>query len=251
MKFPEIVIVGGTKCGTTAMWYNLDKHPDIHMAMKSQSSIEMNFWKGRKWKMGIEWYKKRFPNDKVGGEKTAGYFVNKSAFKQMKKHIPDVKLIYCVRNPVDRAYSNFQMNKKAGKVSVFDMNTFKKRYGGHGKYINFIENNILKFFDEDQLYISVMEKMKNDPSNEMKKVFEFLGVSDLKLPKKVIGGVLLKDRSRKEDVVLNRKEKFYRVWSKHTDVLSGKMRKEILNYYKPFNKKLFKFIGYEIKEWRK
>lgn len=251
MKFPEFIIVGGTKCGTTALWYNLDKHPDIHMAMKSQTSIEMSFWRGHRWKMGIEWYKRKFPDNKICGEKTAGYFANKSAFRQINKHIPNVKIIFCMRNPVDRAYSNFQMNKKAGKVGGFNINVFKKRYSNHGKYINFIQKHMLKFFDESQLYISVMERMKDDPTGEMKKVFEFLEVSDLNYPKKIIDGVLLRNRSRKEDVKLSQKEKFYRVWSKHTEVLTGPLRQQLLQYYQSPNKKLFKYLGYEIEEWNK
>ena len=77
MKLPELVIVGATKCGTTALWYNLDKHPDVTMAMKSRNSIEMNYWAGTKYKEGIEWYKKRFGNTKICGEKTAGYYIKK------------------------------------------------------------------------------------------------------------------------------------------------------------------------------
>jgi len=251
MKLPEIIIVGATKCGTTALWYNLDKHPDIFMAPKSKTSIEMHFWKSTSWKKGLDWYKTRFPTKKLAGEKSAAYFANKQAFKTMHKYIPDVKLIFCVRNPVDRAYSNFQMNKKARKVSVFNRNIFNQRYAAHGKYINFIERNILKHYPQDQLHICVTEHMKKNPTEEMRKVFEFIGVSDLGYPKKIIDGQLLKNRSRQEDIKLNQKEKFYRVWSKQPDKLVGPFRKELLNYYKPFNLRLFDYLGYNIKEWNK
>jgi len=251
MKFPDIIIVGATKCGTTALWYNLNKHPDIYMAMSSSNSIEMRFWKGRKWKLGLEWYQKKFPDDKIGGEKTAGYSANPLVFKEMKKHIPNVKLILCVRNPVDRAYSNFQMNFRANKISGFDYPSFKKRYSNAGKYINQIRNNILKYFDKEQLYVCVAEHMKLDTTEEMRKIFEFIGVYDLNLPPKNINGILLRNRSRLEDIKLSNKEDFYRVWSKHTEKLTGPLRQELLRYYKPYNEKLFNYLGYTIKEWNK
>ena len=251
MKFPEIIIIGATKCGTTALWYNLNKHPDIHMATKSQTSIEMDFWGGIKYREGFNWYKTKFPNDKLGGEKTAGYFANTKALRLISEYIPNVKLFYCVRNPVDRAYSNFQMNRKAGKIFSFDRNIFRKRYSTEGRYICHIQDRILKYFNKDQLYICVAEKMKNNSTEEMKKIFSYIGVEDLNFSSKIIPGELLKHRSRQEDIALSNEEQFYRVWSKHTEQLTGSFRNELLDYYKSYNERLFNFLGYEIKEWSK
>jgi len=250
MKFPNIIIIGAAKCGTTAMWYNLNKHPDISMALKSSTSVEMNFWKSNTWKKGIDWYCSHFENlnTPYNGEKSTGYYMSKSSMRQIKKYIPDVKLILCTRNPVDRAFSNFQMNRKAGRVTNFERSI--DRYFNAGKYITHIENSVLEFFDKDSLFVSVAEHMKNDPTSEMKRVFDFIGVDDLNLPKKVVDGALLKHRTRLEDVKLNMEEQFYRVWSKHTEKLTGKIRKQLLMRYKPFNEKLYNFLGYEIEEWK-
>ena len=250
MKFPDFIIIGATKCGTTALWYNLDKHPDIYMATKSHSSIEMNFWGGTKWANGFDWYKNKFIDDKICGEKTAGYFSNNKALKAMSENIPNLKLFFCIRNPVDRAYSNFQMNRKAGKVSKFNSNVFKKNYAPAGKYINHIQNRVLNFFDRSQLYICITERMKNNTTMEMAKVFSFLGVDDLEFPPKIVHGQLLKTRNRTEDIELNKIEKFYRVWTKHTEKLTGPLRNEALEYFKPYNERLFEFLGYEIEEWK-
>jgi hypothetical protein len=246
---PDFIIIGTTKGGTTALWYNLDKHPDITMATKSPDSIELNFWAGKTRKRGIEWYESRFKGSKLNGEKTPAYLEKKGCIRQIHNFIPECKLILCLRNPVDRAYSNFQMNRNKGKVREFNLNAFKKRYSRSGKYFNHIQSNVLPFFKKSNLHVVVTEWMKEDPTTEMKKVFDFLGVNDLALPKKIIGGVLLKNRTRQEDIKKNKGEDYYRVWSKHTEVLKGPMRKEILNFYKDFNNQLFNFLGYEIKEW--
>jgi len=252
MKFPDFIIIGATKCGTTALWYNLDKHPDITMARKTLESVEMNFWRGPCWKKGIDWYKSKFSNKSIlAGEKSILYIDKKASMKHIHMNIPKCKLILCVRNPVDRAYSNWQMNFKAKKVSDFTIPLFHARYANTGKFYEHIRLNVLPFFDKSQLHICVCEHMKEKPTKGMKNVFDFLDVDDLALPKKTINPILRAKRTREQDVALNKKEKFYRVWSRHKDKISGSMRQELLEYYKPHNEKLFDFLGYEIKEWNR
>jgi len=249
MKFPEFIIIGAAKCGTTALWYNLDKHPDIHMTTKSKSSVEMHFWGSTAWKKGFDWYKNHFPDNKLCGEKSISYWIRNKSMRLMKNHIPNAKLILCVRNPVDRAYSNFQMNARSGKVSRFDLKTFKSRYATAGKYINHIENKVLKHFDKEQLCICIQERMKSNITEEMKKVFDFLGVKDLNYKGKEIKPILTAKRTRQEDVALSRSQKTYRVWSRYSGLGPSPMRTEVLKYYKPFNDRLFSYLGYEIEEW--
>lgn len=250
MKFPEFIIIGAAKCGTTALWYNLDKHPDIHMATRTTNSIEVHFWGFNNWKNRISWYKGLFPNNKICGEKSVSYWTSSKAIRLMKEYNPNVKLILCIRNPFTRAHSNFQMhNRRTNARLTFPV--FEGRYAGQGKYITHIKNRILKHFPREQLYICVQEKMKVNVTKEMKKVFEFLGVTDLNLPAKEIDPILLKDRTRKEDRELSRKEKFYRVWSRYNRIEDVVLKNQIVKYYNPYNKKLFKFLGYEIKEWNK
>lgn len=249
MKYPDLIIIGAPKCGTTALWYNLDKHPDISMATKTKTAIEIHFWGSRFCKKGTNWYKSLFNDNKIVGEKSVSYWSNKNSIKAMKKFIPDVKLILCIRNPIDRAYSNYQMHFKSNKVGAFNFNLFIKRYSSQGVYINHIKNNILRQFDESQLHICVAERMKNDTTYEMSKVFNFLGVNDIKLKPREVEGKLLQTRNRKEDIEINRNEKFYRVWSRHTEKLKGPLREQLLRYYRPHNRRLFEHLGYKIKEW--
>lgn len=240
MILPKIIICGVAKAGTTALFYNMDKHPEIHMATRTDTSIEMHFWGSKFRHKGLEWYSSRFKEGFIGGEKSTEYSKG-SCLKDMKQHIPDAKLFLCVRNPVDRAYSNYQMHQKKGKSVPL------KQYMGVGRYINKI-NNILKVFDD--VHIVVCEHMKKDPTTEMKKVFDFIGVEDLALPKKEIDGVLLRNRTRQEDIKASRQEPYYRVWSKHKGRLTGKERQKWLKHFEPYNEKLFEHLGYSIEEWR-
>jgi hypothetical protein len=251
MKFPEIIIIGSAKCGTTALWYNLDKHPEISMACKTKESVEFNFWRGPCWRKGIDWYKSKFEDGMICGEKSVLYLNKKGSMNDIHLNIPDVKLFACLRHPVDRAYSQWQMNNLNGKVGSFTFSLFKSRYSNIGHYYDNIKDNVLPYFDKKQLHICICEYMKKNPTVEMKKVFDFIGVSDLNLPKKVIYPILREKRTRQEDIILNRKEKFYRVWSRHKQKIRGSLRQDLLEYYKPHNERFFEFLGYEIGEWNK
>lgn len=249
MNLPKIIILGVIKGGTTALWYNLDKHPDIAMAKRKKEGIGMHFWGGRHWGRGFDWYCDKFEKGKIGGEKSIGYWKSKKAIKQIIKHVPDAKLFLCVRNPVDRAYSHYQMHQNKDKNLEFDY----KKYFGEGLYINKIENNIAPFAGKDQLHLCIAEHMKKDPTSGMREVFEFIGVEDLNLPKKVIDGVLRRHRNREEDIEVSRNEPFYRVWDRWSAKgrLEGPERERLLELYRPYNERLFDYLGYEIEEWKK
>lgn len=251
MKYPDFIIISAYKAGTSALWYNLNKHPKIHMAKKKEG-IEMHFWKSTFYKRGHDWYKSFFKDGFLGGEKSPEYYMSKTSMREISKYIPECKIILCVRNPVDRAYSHFQMNYKTNaNPSNFTKDLFHKRYAKAGKYFTHLNSKVRPFFDDSQIYVVVMEDMKNNTTKEMRKLFDFLGVEDLALPSKKINGILRKNKTRDEDVALSLEENFYRVWDRHKGKVSGEMRSYMLDFFKPFNKQLFKYIGREIKEWNK
>jgi hypothetical protein len=247
MLLPKIIIAGVAKCGTTALWYNLDKHPDIHMIKPSNEGhkIEIHFWSKNVTNERLSWYFNRCKEGKINGDKSTEYASKRDTMELIKQYIPDAKIILCVRNPVDRAYSEYQMHKRSGREHKFDPNL---RFG-KGNYIKLIRDNIAQIFNEDNICISVAECMKKNPTYEMAKIFNFLGVKDLALPGKIVDGNLLKNITRSEDIVLNKNEPFYRVWNFGTKLTDEIIRRELSKRYEKINKKLFDYLGYSIKEW--
>jgi hypothetical protein len=105
---PNVIVIGAAKCGTTSLHEYLDEHPDISMSREK----ELHFFVDRKnWGRGLEWYESNFDaSAPVRGESSPGY----SAFplysgvpERMAHTIPDVKLIYLVRDPVERIVSHY------------------------------------------------------------------------------------------------------------------------------------------------
>ena len=64
-RFPDFIIIGAQKSGTSALWYNLNKHSDIGLVRQANDSptyngMEMNFWGSRNESKGLDWYKSHF-----------------------------------------------------------------------------------------------------------------------------------------------------------------------------------------------
>jgi Sulfotransferase domain len=111
---PNVVIVGAQKCGTTALHYYLRRHPDIEMSKPK----ELNFFiderepvKGERpppanWKRGIDWYRGHFDADtKLRGESSPDYTAHPhypGIPERMGSVVPDAKLIFMVRDPIER-----------------------------------------------------------------------------------------------------------------------------------------------------
>ena len=101
-------MIGCQRCGTSWIDAALRDHPQVFLPKMKQS-----YFFDRNYKNGIDWYMERFkeiePQQKAVGEIATGYCLPE-AIQDMAKHFPDVKLMMVMRNPVDRAYSNFQLS---------------------------------------------------------------------------------------------------------------------------------------------
>lgn len=247
MKFPDFIIVGCMKCGTTVMWYNMNNHPDITMGKNwddpKKTSTEIRFWNNGKphknYKKGFEWYKNLFKGN-FCGEKCANYIESSKAMQLMSKYIPNLKIIINIRNPIDRAYSEYQMAKHTRKLKIPFKKIIKQKpaFIEKSKYFKMIKKNVLPYFKKENIYISIQERMKNNTEKELNKIYKFLGVKEININTKEV-------THDEKDKTING----YKKWTSNYEELDLKMRKKLQLIFKPENKKLFKFLGYKIDEW--
>ena len=249
-NFPDFIIIGGMKCGTTVLWHNLNQHPAITMCNNpedpKETSTEIRFWNNGEpyhtWKKGIDWYKNLFP-DHCCGEKCANYIEDKLVFERMAKYAPYMQLILCVRNPIFRAYSEYQMSSV---LRSYQHLAFRKKFKNDaffrskGEYKNLIEKNVLPYFSKEQLFIVIQERMKKDTNAEMNKIYKMLGVPELIVDTQEIS---FKDKDKKTDK--------YKSWTSNYPLITILEFEELEDYYKEHNEKFFEFLGYEIEEWQK
>ena len=140
--FPDFIIIGTQKGGTSSLFYYLSQHPEIKTSFnKEVHFFDLNFGKG------IEWYKLQFPKENKSenylfGESSPYYLFHPLVPERVKKTCPNVKLIVMLRNPLDRAYSHFCMQKKRGieKYNQFDFACAAEKHRLNGEFEKIISD---------------------------------------------------------------------------------------------------------------
>ena len=188
---PTLVVIGAMKCGTTALHAHLDKHPAIAMA----AGKELNFffgpdlrpaeppdqwWRAGQWHRGPEWYAAQFDaTADVRGETSPGYTdpSHPEVAARMQALLPDVRLVYLVRDPVERAVSQWAHHVRDGTEprplaeALLDPGS---QYLDRSRYLQ----RVLPFLDAfraEQLLVVVQERLLADPRGQLRRVFEHVG----------------------------------------------------------------------------
>lgn len=124
-RLPDYIIVGAQKAGTTSLWSYLNEHPQVVPALTK----EMHFF-DHQYQRGELWYRMHFPlrSDAPGqppaaeatltGESSAYYMFHPLAPHRVAQLLPRVKLVFLLRNPVDRAFSHYQLKLRRRQESL-------------------------------------------------------------------------------------------------------------------------------------
>jgi hypothetical protein len=108
-RLPTFVIVGAMRSGTTSLARHLGAHPEVFMAEEK----EVHFF-DRHWALGPDWYRGRFARvsaERMVGEATPAYLYHPDVPARMADLLPEARLIAILRNPVDRAYSHYWLQR--------------------------------------------------------------------------------------------------------------------------------------------
>ncbi|XP_069510650.1 heparan sulfate glucosamine 3-O-sulfotransferase 3B1-like [Ambystoma mexicanum] len=182
-KLPQALIIGVKKGGTRALLEFLRVHPDIRAVGAEPHFFDRNYEKG------FAWYRDLMPrtlDGQITMEKTPSYFVTKEAPARISAMAKDAKLIVVVRDPVTRAISDYtQTLSKRPDIPTFENLTFKNRTTGLidtswsaiqiGIYAKHLEN-WLQYFPMSQILFVSGERLITDPSGELGRVQDFLGL---------------------------------------------------------------------------
>jgi len=183
---PSLIVIGAMKCATTALHDYLDAHPDITMSRPK----ELNFFSGCSMR-DLARYAAHFDaGSKLRGESSPGYtspsFPDVAA--RMASTVPDVRLVYVVRDPVERALSQYRHHRRDHterrplEEAVLDTNS---QYISRSKYYERLQP-FLHHFDPAQIHVVVQERLLADRRHEMTDVYRHVGAEEveaLQLPK--------------------------------------------------------------------
>lgn len=164
-RFPDFTIVGAQKAGTTALYEYLSKHPQIQATKEKEPHY---FDCEERYKLGTQYYRSLFQFDldlKLTFDASAGYLVYDKAPRRIYEHNPNIKIIILLRNPVERAYSAWNMYK--GLYSS-NRNWFFDDWVSHSKDVDFTvlrrhDDRISNFFE----YVVDEINLQNDSGSSV------------------------------------------------------------------------------------
>ena len=118
-SLPDFVVIGAMRGGTTQFYDLLTRHPFV----KPAAAKELHFFDDPdRYERGLDWYRGCFPQPAqrdgratITGEATPRYLLDLLAPERMARTVPDAKLFVLLRNPVDRAYSQYTRWARRGK----------------------------------------------------------------------------------------------------------------------------------------
>lgn len=197
-KTPNFVCLGAQKAGTTTMHDILKQHPDIYLPENKEAPFFNN---DKAYKKGLEWWMNEYFSDydgkKLLGVMTPEYlYYDEIPDRIFRDFGPDIKLIIILRQPVDRAYSNYLMSKRRGyellpfneaveqeteRIKKGELERTYLSYILRGKYVEQIKR-YLNLFEKDQiLFLCFETDIRNNLKDTMLKVQSFIGVKPLDL----------------------------------------------------------------------
>ncbi len=197
MLLPNFVIMGVQKAGTTSIYNYLKQHPQIYMSPVKEPHFLQDDWqtenadevsnlkKKKKVKVTtLEDYAQLFANvtDEIAiGEASPNCLLHhRTSIPQILKYIPTAKLIAILRNPVDRAYSDYLMNAREGKKTTQLMVQAKERsQESHvirkGFYYEALQD-FYAHFDLQQIKVFLYDDLQKDSVHFMQEMYHFLEV---------------------------------------------------------------------------
>jgi len=187
MGKPAFMIVGAMRSGTTSLYASLCAHSQV----KSARIKEINYY----WKWyeshDFEWYQSQFPEG-FTGEASYNYMLFSDVCSgRIHADFPNMKLIATLRNPVDRAYSHYHLQKqwdpldfedaiaaepeRLASLDPFSYHYTRKAYLKRGEYAAQLAPYISLFGRENILVVQA-EKFYKERQSVLPRMFSFLGL---------------------------------------------------------------------------
>lgn len=197
---PSFLIIGTQKGGTTSLYHDLTEHPDI----RASSVKEVHFF-DEQYAKGFDWYRKNFPPNlsegQIAGEASPYYLFHPHAPARAAEWLPQAKLIVMLRNPIERAYSHYQMMVRRGLESLpfaealkaepsrveaeYERMRREPRYESPNcSFYSYLKRGLYaeqlerwyRYFPADQILVLNSEEWFRNPAPLYREVLQFLGL---------------------------------------------------------------------------
>ncbi|MEP6273861.1 sulfotransferase domain-containing protein, partial [Hyphomonas sp.] len=179
MAQPDFIIIGAMKCGTSTLQTQLSVQPGIFMTTPKEPNF---FSDDEVFAQGMDWYHSLFEPaavDDLKGEASTHYTklpTYPDTIARMADALESPKLIYMIRNPVDRAVSHFMHEWSEGRLGKDMERGFRDhpeltQYGCYGMQLA----TFVARFGLENICLTSLEQLKTSPDQELARITAFLG----------------------------------------------------------------------------
>lgn len=179
-EIPDFAYIGTSKAGSTWLFNALAVHPDVFLASnKGLYYFDLHYERGE------EWYRSQFAGAagrSAAGEISHSYLSSPTAADRIAALNPDIRLLVCLREPVDRAFSDYLDLVKNGQFAGRFEDALEQhpRLLDRGRYATHLRRYYDRFAPE-QIHVGLFDDLREDAQGYADDVYDFLGVARLEL----------------------------------------------------------------------
>jgi hypothetical protein len=249
LQLPDFIIGGAPRSGTTWLYWVLDQHPEIYMARPVTPEPKF-FLVDHLYEKGLRFYSDTWfaanGDARLAGEKTTNYLESAVAADRIARDLPERKLIFILREPADRAYSNYLWSRMNG-LETEDFQTALRleeqrqhdlperlrfarpfSYFSRGLYADLLAPYFERF-PREQILILRFEDIAARAESIARRMHAFLGVSP-------------RPDDARGDLVINPSEK-------NGATFDEDVRRELRARYAEPNRRLAAMLGPDFEPW--
>lgn len=178
-RMPDFIIIGAMKCATTTLHEQLARQSGIFMTEPKEPYFFSN---DEVWAKGLEWYSGLYDNADDGdlcGESSTHYTklpTYPRTMQRMRAHVPDARLIYIIRHPIDRLVSHYIHDWSETKIHT----TIDEAIGLHSELIDYSKyamqiRPFLEAYGPEKILLVFFEHLLSEPQIELDRVSKFIG----------------------------------------------------------------------------
>ncbi len=289
MRKLDFLIGGAAKAGTTSLAKLLNQVQDVYC--HGGGNELQYFGKDRFFRKGLDWYNSHFADrtETYLGEKSTTYLLHPEAAQRIKDYRPDIKLVFMLRNPADRAYSQYKACIEKGteylsferaiateanrrKLGGFFANNYA--YQIRGYYYDQLKR-YYDLFPESQMRVLIFEEFKKDPQAALQDLCAFLDIpyqlrpqleekaahaNKTRVPRTILVTIpftvyrkYVRPVTGKVKVVDNPvmwlEQQFYK--DARYEKMSPDIRQQLIDQYQESNQKLADLLGKDLSIWNR
>ena len=248
---PDFLVIGTQRGGSTSLYKYLVTHPDIKRALHKEIQYFSLYFK-KNW----PWYLAHFPlryinkGQFITGEASPYYLFHPDVPKRVAERLPNIKLIVTLRNPIDRAYSQYKHEVNSGfetrsfEAAVEDEGALRKNidpslgfsqikdsfihqhylYVSRGIYVRQLKN-WMEYVPLERILVLKSENLFTNPKKTFSQVLQFLELPSFTL----------------QDTNPYHQSKY--------SSMNTETREQLRDFYTPFNKGLSELINISTQDW--